>query len=86
MFYALGGFLFGYETGVTGGIKVMEPFLRQFGRPTNTTDLGYVLSSTDDSIIVSSLLIGSFVGALISAFPAGATRTSIACIQCLQLC
>ncbi len=79
VFYSLGGFLCGYETGVISGVKVMQPFLQQFGHP-STTDPPYALSPIDNSIITSGLLIGSFIGALTSAFPAGAMHTFIAFI------
>jgi SP family sugar:H+ symporter-like MFS transporter len=70
-----GGFIFGYQTGVVSGVKVMEAWLKEFGRPTSdlvNNPTGYYLSSSDDKIIVSILLVGTFFGALLVAPVAGA--------------
>ena len=75
VFCVFGGFLFGYQTGVVSGVKVMEAWLEDFGRPTSDLQVhptGYSLSSSDDKLIVSILLVGTFFGALLAAPVAGA--------------
>ncbi|KAF9454276.1 MFS monosaccharide transporter [Macrolepiota fuliginosa MF-IS2] len=67
-FSAFGGILFGYDTGVINGVKVMGPFLRTFGHA--GADGRFVLSSSQESLIVSILSAGTFFGALLGA-PAG---------------
>lgn len=74
VFCAFGGFIFGYDTGVVSGVKTMPAWLKQFGTPTNdlvNNPTGYYLSSSDDTLIVSILLVGTFFGALGSAPVAG---------------
>ncbi|KDQ61688.1 hypothetical protein JAAARDRAFT_55028 [Jaapia argillacea MUCL 33604] len=69
-FAAFGGILFGYDTGVISGVKVMKDWLRTFGHA--TTDLvdnptGYAISSAQESLVVSILSAGTFFGALAGA-------------------
>ncbi|KAF9530486.1 MFS monosaccharide transporter [Crepidotus variabilis] len=69
-FSAVGGILFGYETGVLGGIKEMKIWLRQFGHPaTNLQESpsGYMIPLSSESFLVSILSAGTVVGALLSA-------------------
>ncbi|KAF8586328.1 MFS monosaccharide transporter [Ramaria rubella] len=72
-FAAFGGILYGYDTGTIGGVQVMEDWLRTFGKP--TTDLadhptGFMITSSQQSLVVSILSAGTFFGALAAA-PAG---------------
>lgn len=69
-FAAFGGILFGYDTGTISGIKEMKDWLRTFGSP--TTDLvtypkGYMITSSQESLVVSILSAGTFFGALLGA-------------------
>ncbi|PPQ69775.1 hypothetical protein CVT25_009759 [Psilocybe cyanescens] len=69
-FSAFGGILFGYDTGVISGIKEMKMWLMQFGFPTDELakfPTGYRISSSSESLVVSILSAGTFVGALIGA-------------------
>ncbi|KAG9029313.1 hypothetical protein FRB95_005477 [Tulasnella sp. JGI-2019a] len=67
-FAAFGGILFGYDTGSIGGVKVMDDFLRTFGKDGLGTDgVGYGLSTANESLIVSILSAGTFFGALLSS-------------------
>ncbi|KAJ3538805.1 hypothetical protein NMY22_g5014 [Coprinellus aureogranulatus] len=69
-FSAFGGILFGYDTGVISGIKEMTPFILEFGEQVPVSDaapLGYIISSSTESLIVSILSAGTFVGALLGA-------------------
>ncbi|TFK39852.1 MFS monosaccharide transporter [Crucibulum laeve] len=69
-FSAFGGILFGYDTGVISGIKEMKSWLRQFGSPSDNLELhktGFMIPSSDESLIVSILSAGTFFGALIAA-------------------
>ncbi|KAF7785061.1 hypothetical protein Agabi119p4_1226 [Agaricus bisporus var. burnettii] len=65
-FSAFGGILFGYDTGVVNGIKVMEPWLRRFGDELDSKG-NFVLSSSRESLVVSILSAGTFFGALLGA-------------------
>lgn len=64
-FSAFGGILFGYDTGVIGGVKVMPQWLQTFGHllPDGT----YGISSSTESLVVSILSAGTFFGALLGA-------------------
>lgn len=73
-FSAFGGILFGYDTGVISGIKEMKAWLRQFGFVTDDLkkhSTGYAISSSTESLVVSILSAGTFVGALLGAPAAG---------------
>ncbi|KAL0955380.1 hypothetical protein HGRIS_001628 [Hohenbuehelia grisea] len=66
-FAAFGGILFGYDTGVISGVKEMKVWLRTFGHEDTNAALGYSISSSSESLIVSILSAGTFVGALLGA-------------------
>ncbi|KAH7915760.1 general substrate transporter [Hygrophoropsis aurantiaca] len=68
IFIAFGGFLFGYDMGVISGCLIMPDFIMRFGQP--GPDGQPYLSSSRQSIIVSLLSAGTFVGALAQAFTA----------------
>jgi hypothetical protein len=54
-----------YDTGVIGGVKVMKDWLRTFGSPSTDLDkhpTGYAITSSQESLIVSILSAGTFVG------------------------
>lgn len=59
-FAAIGGFCFGYDTGVISGVLSMENFVGYM------TDGQTAFTSLQSSTIVSTLLAGCFVGALLS--------------------
>ncbi|KAG8852594.1 hypothetical protein FRB96_008593 [Tulasnella sp. 330] len=63
-FAAFGGILYGYDTGVIGGVKVMEDWLKTFGKE---GPKGYAISTGTESLVVSILSAGTFVGALLAA-------------------
>ncbi|KAJ7608721.1 general substrate transporter [Roridomyces roridus] len=65
-FIAFGGFLFGYDIGVISGCLIMPDFIDRFGQM--GSDGQMFLSSSRQSIIVSLLSAGTFVGALGQAF------------------
>ena len=67
-FAALGGLLFGYDTGVISGVLTMSDFLLAFGG-TASFQRGSLTSSVAGSI-VGIMLVGCFFGALFSG-PAG---------------
>ncbi|CAO3612096.1 unnamed protein product [Mucor hiemalis] len=60
-FAAIGGFCFGYDTGVISGVLTMEPFIR-----TMTDNLDH-LAPIQTSVITGLLLAGCFVGSLLAA-------------------
>ncbi|KAH8116445.1 MFS monosaccharide transporter [Phellopilus nigrolimitatus] len=69
-FAAFGGILYGYDTGVINGVQAMKDWLRTFGFP--TTDLvnhptGFMISTAEQSLVVSILSVGTFFGALLGA-------------------
>jgi SP family sugar:H+ symporter-like MFS transporter len=64
-FAAFGGILFGYDTGVIGGVKVMDAWLRTFGKNDGTGT--YAISTSTESLVVSILSAGTFFGALLAA-------------------
>lgn len=76
LFAGLGGFLFGYDTGVISGLLEMPQFGKQFGKywdnvPQNPAGSparpGYALSTSGRSLVVSILSVGTFFGALFAA-------------------
>jgi len=67
LFVSFGGILFGYDTGTIGGILGMPYWLKEFARDHDPKTGAPVLSSSDKSLIVSILSVGTFFGALMSA-------------------
>jgi len=67
MFAAFGGMLFGYDTGTIGGLQVTKDWLRTFGSPDSTAKLGYSITTSQQSLVVSILSVGTFFGALLGA-------------------
>ncbi|KAH3676156.1 hypothetical protein WICMUC_002178 [Wickerhamomyces mucosus] len=68
-FAALGGVLFGYDTGTIGGILSMNYVLKHFPRDHPGVDGGVgVFSVEEHSLIVSILSCGTFFGALLAPF------------------
>ncbi|TFK75035.1 MFS monosaccharide transporter [Pluteus cervinus] len=67
VFSAFGGILFGYDTGVIGGVKEMKDWLRTFGHPDPSALTGFSISSSTESLVVSILSAGTFFGALLGA-------------------
>jgi SP family sugar:H+ symporter-like MFS transporter len=64
-FAAFGGILYGYDTGVISGIQTMDPWLRQYGHPVPVSETypgGYGLTSGQQSLVVSILSVGTFIG------------------------
>jgi len=66
-FSAFGGILFGYDTGVISGVKVMPAWLQTFGHPLNDGTGNFGISSSTESLVVSILSAGTFFGALLGA-------------------
>ncbi|KAJ1306737.1 hypothetical protein OPQ81_007725 [Rhizoctonia solani] len=64
-FAAFGGILYGYDTGVISGIKEMDDWLKTFGHETATGK--YAITTGQESLVVSILSAGTFVGALLAA-------------------
>lgn len=65
---AFGGVLFGYDTGTISGLIVMPNFQETFGKPVPGSTTGaYALTTNDESLVVSILSAGTFVGALAGA-------------------
>ena len=64
-FAAFGGILFGYDTGTIAGLIQMDDWLRKFGQPTTvspTNPSGFLLSTSNQSLVVSILSAGTFFG------------------------
>ena len=65
-FAAFGGILFGYDTGTINGIKDMDNWLRTFGKPNAAGK--YVITSSQESLVVSILSAGTFFGRAVFPF------------------
>ncbi|GAA6007301.1 hypothetical protein JCM10207_001577 [Rhodosporidiobolus poonsookiae] len=63
---ALGAMVFGFDTGCISGALIMPDFERRFGDL--QADGSYALGSSKESLIVSFLSIGTFVGAFGQSF------------------
>ncbi|KAF2669001.1 general substrate transporter [Microthyrium microscopicum] len=63
VFVAFGGVLYGYDTGTISGISAMDFWLHSFADKSNN----YMLTSSQNSLIVSILSAGTFFGALSAA-------------------
>ncbi|KAI0832843.1 AmMst-1 [Trametes gibbosa] len=69
LFSAFGGILFGYDIGTISGILRMDDWLRTFGDPVlgeQGEDPRFELPTALESVVVSILFAGTFVGALVS--------------------
>ncbi|KZV66117.1 AmMst-1, partial [Peniophora sp. CONT] len=70
-FAAFGGILYGYDTGTISGIMAMPDWLHTFGGPvpvSTTYPDGVGVTSSQSSLIVSILSVGTFFGALSGAY------------------
>lgn len=66
LFAAMGGFVFGYDTGTISGFINMEPFLEHFGEQ---NDLGvFYLSKMRSGLIVGLFSVGAFLGTLVGGY------------------
>lgn len=65
-FVAFGGILFGYDTGTISGILAMDHWIKEFATHTDADGKPYITSS-EQSLIVSILSAGTFLGALTAA-------------------
>jgi len=66
---AMGGFIFGYDTGQISGFLEMKVFLQRFGTPTTPSaknPSGYHFTIVRSGLIVAMLSIGTLVGCLIA--------------------
>lgn len=69
MLVAMGGFIFGYDTGQISGFLEMKVFLEYFGeRTTNLAEhpTGYYFTNVRSGLIVALLSIGTLIGCLIA--------------------
>ncbi|KAL7277503.1 hypothetical protein ACG7TL_008424 [Trametes sanguinea] len=66
-FAAFGGILFGYDTGTIAGIIQMEDWVKTFGVHDGSSRTGYSLPTSRESLVVSILSAGTFLGALTGA-------------------
>ncbi|KAH9856813.1 AmMst-1 [Lenzites betulinus] len=66
-FAAFGGMLFGYDTGTIAGVIQMGDWIRTFGEPDSSAPSGYSVSTSRESLVVSILSAGTFLGALSGA-------------------
>ncbi|OJT12164.1 hypothetical protein TRAPUB_11274 [Trametes pubescens] len=66
-FAAFGGMLFGYDTGTIAGVIQMGDWIRTFGEPDSGSPTGYSVSTSRESLVVSILSAGTFLGALSGA-------------------
>ncbi|KAI0764293.1 AmMst-1 [Trametes elegans] len=67
VFAAFGGILFGYDTGTISGVIQMKDWIKTFGEPDSTAPTGYSVSTSRESLVVSILSAGTFIGALAGA-------------------
>lgn len=70
VFAAFGGMLFGYDTGTIGGLLATDDWLKTFGYQDGVAADGkpkYAISTSDQSLVVSILSVGTFFGALSGA-------------------
>jgi MFS transporter, SP family, sugar:H+ symporter len=67
IFVAFGGILFGYDTGTISGIIAMPFWLERFSKGYTNADGEPALNPSDESLIVSILSLGTFLGALTAA-------------------
>ena len=67
-FSAIGGFLFGYHTGVISGVLIMDDFINMTYDYHRNSSGNQTTDSTDfrNSSIVGILLFGCFIGSLIA--------------------
>ncbi|KFZ06893.1 hypothetical protein V501_06975 [Pseudogymnoascus sp. VKM F-4519 (FW-2642)] len=72
-FAAFGGFFFGYDSGYIGGVLGMKYFIHQFENlpypaagATDAESAYFVVSSSNNSLIVSILSAGTFFGAILA--------------------
>ncbi|EIW53906.1 MFS monosaccharide transporter [Trametes versicolor FP-101664 SS1] len=89
-FASFGGILLGYDTGSINGILQMPDWLKTFGDPTpnvGTTAVHFSIATPTESLVVSILSAGTFLGALGGAPVADITgrRTGIL-ISCVVFC
>ncbi|KAJ6007288.1 Major facilitator-type transporter ecdD [Penicillium herquei] len=66
-FACFGGILFGFDSGYISGVEGMSYVKEHFGHavPTSVDSSGYILKSSQKSLITSILSVGTFFGALI---------------------
>lgn len=62
VFASLAGFIMGFDTSVISGVKELPAWLERFGSQDETG--AYVLSTSNESLVVSILSAGTFFGAL----------------------
>lgn len=67
LFVAFGGVLFGYDTGTISGILAMKYWLKIFSTGEKDKNGDPTITSTQKSIMVSILSLGTFLGALTAA-------------------
>jgi SP family sugar:H+ symporter-like MFS transporter len=70
MLVAMGGFIFGYDTGQISGFLEMDVFLRRFGQRTDdlvNNPTGYYFTNVRSGLIVGLLSIGTLIGCLVAA-------------------
>jgi len=66
-FSAFGGILYGYDTGIISGIIAMDNWLQTFGEATGDPTTPYAITSSQQSLVVSILSVGTFFGSLFGA-------------------
>ncbi|GAA5911238.1 hypothetical protein JCM6882_004072 [Rhodosporidiobolus microsporus] len=66
VFICIGAFIFGWDTACISGALVMEDFEARFG--VMQADGSYALGATRESLIVSFLSIGTFLGSLLQSY------------------